>query len=195
MTKFPDSEMEVSVLLELKEILELEHLLRVNKPLEDFARQYGIKDIYSDSNIKQLQQTLYLGLDYIKGRNSYDAVDRTGHYWELKSLDITGSQKAFSTCSRMSREVCARYAANCRFGFSIYDTTDLQQIYVMDSPMLKPLIDKWSKKLLEKKHLNNPKIPLSFVKEHGYKIFDTTEHPNAWRDPVVIMELLGGIKS
>lgn len=175
------------VLLDFKNILQLEHYLQLNKPLEEFAAQYGITDIYSDNNIKQLQQTLYLGLDYAAGRRLYDATDASGHKWELKSVDITGSKKSFTTCSHLSQAVLARYK-ECRFAFSVYHRTVLQAIYIMESDHLAPYFNKWQIELQSKPYLNNPRIQLSYVQKFGYKVFDI-ETPNKfiWKDPVRVL--------
>ena len=177
------------VLLDFKNILQLEHYLQLNKPLEEFAAQYGITDIYSDNNIKQLQQTLYLGLDYASGRRLYDATDASGHKWELKSVDITGSKKSFTTCSYLSQAVLARYK-ECRFAFSVYQHTELQTIYVMESNDLAPYFHRWQNELQRKPYLNNPRIQLSYVQEFGHKVFDmTTQNKSIWKDPVQVLSV------
>lgn len=161
----------------------------MNKPLEEFAAQYGITDIYSDSNIKQLQQTLYLGLDYVAGRRLYDATDASGHKWELKSVDISGSKKSFTTCSRLSFAVLSRYK-ECRFAFSVYYRTELQAIYIMESDYLAPYFHRWHNELQCKPYLNNPRIQLSYVQKFGYKVFDIdTPNKFIWKDPVQVLSV------
>lgn len=54
--------------------------LQTNKSFEQFAGKYGITDIYTDNNIKQLQQAIYLDLRLNNSRTSFDAVDREGNF-------------------------------------------------------------------------------------------------------------------
>ena len=76
---------------------QLDTYLASNKSFEEFASQFGISDIYKDSNVKQLQQAIYLGLHFMSGRNSFDAIDDYGHPWELKSLNILNQKKVRKT--------------------------------------------------------------------------------------------------
>ena len=184
MTQLLPSETEAWVQLDFNRVLQLEHFLYANKPLEDFAAEYGIADIYSDSNIKQLQQALYLGLTLNKSRASFDATDSEGIAWELKSLNVSGTRKEFTTCSRLSAPVLQRYK-NCRFAFSIYENTLLKRIYVMDADFLLPYFLKWESILKGKECINNPKIHLSYVQDFGQIVFDR-EH-SYWDDPIRVL--------
>lgn len=145
--------------------------LQTNKSFEQFAGKYGITDIYTDNNIKQLQQAIYLDLRLNNSRTSFDAVDREGNFWELKSLNINSSRKEFSTSRHLTLEILERYT-QCFWAFSVYDQTELEAIYVMPSHSLYPYFYKWDIELEHGRYLNNPKIPLVYVREHGIKVYD-----------------------
>lgn len=156
---------------------QLDTYLASNKSFEEFASQFGISDIYKDSNVKQLQQAIYLGLHFISGRNSFDAIDDYGYPWELKSLNVLNQKKEFTTCNPMTKAVLDRYKT-CRFAFSLYENTTLTCIYVMNPWQLTPYFDKWKNQLMVSPQLNNPKITLTFVREHGYKVYDAHRSPH-----------------
>ena len=58
---------------------------------------------------------------------------------------------------------------------------EIERIYAMPPAALEPYFTKWEKKWNDEggKDINNPKIPLAFVKEHGSQIFAATEPPVA----------------
>lgn len=145
--------------------------LQTNKSFEQFAGKYGITDIYTDNNIKQLQQAIYLDLRLNNSRTSFDAFDREGNFWELKSLNINSSRKEFSTSRHLTLEILERYT-QCFWAFSVYDQTELEAIYVMPSHSLYPYFYKWDIELERGRYLNNPKISLAYVREHGIKVYD-----------------------
>ncbi len=49
-------------------------------------------------------------------------------------------------------------------------------MYVMTPSMLEPLYQHWEEKLQTMAHLNNPKIPVKYVRENGIKVFPINEN-------------------
>lgn len=47
----------------------------------------------------------------------------------------------------------------------------LREIYVMTPSMLEPLYTHWEEKLSTMAHLNNPKIPVKFVRKNGIQVY------------------------
>ena len=62
--------------------------------------------------------------------------------------------------------------------FSIYRGIELQEVYAMSPKTLEPFFKNWTDKVIEKDkagmdnpHINNPKIPIKFVRENGKKVY------------------------
>jgi len=53
--------------------------------------------------------------------------------------------------------------------FAVYEGIELQALYRMSAKQLEPYLGAWERKWHESggKDINNPKIPLKFVIEHG----------------------------
>jgi hypothetical protein len=60
---------------------------------------------------------------------------------------------------------------------AIYEGIELQAIYRMKPTALEPYFSKWESKWHESggKDINNPKIPVKFVVEHGELIFQRSK--------------------
>lgn len=140
--------------------------------LEKAAANYGILDILQDNGAKVLQQLVLANFDFLPGREGNDAIDENGVEWELKSVNIDTKARGFSTDHHTTFELLDRFNS-VPWLFSIYRGTKLDSIYITSPGDLSDWIDK-QKNLLTSKgvgaHLNNPKIPIKFVKTHG-KLF------------------------
>ena len=147
--------------------------------LNVLAHDYGIKDIFQDNGAKILQQAIILNFKVLPGREGNDAVDALGNEWEMKSANIelvTG----FSTHHHLNFEILAKYR-KVPWSFAFYRHTMLEEIYVLSPDRLKPVFDTWENKLngIGRKgekiskitSINNPKIPIKFVREEGIKVY------------------------
>lgn len=149
--------------------------------IESLAKTYEIYDIAQDNNLKLLQTLVYFDLENQSGREGSDAIDRYGHEWELKTANenlVTG----FSTNHHTNHERIAQFRKE-RWLFSIYRGIELQEVYAMSPKTLEPYFTDWTNKVnakeaqgMDNAHINNPKIPLKFVREKGQKVYpvDTT---------------------
>lgn len=167
----------------------IDAFLQSNKLFEKFASRYGIHDIYQDGNIKQLQQSIYLGLSFNSGRTSFDATDADGNPWELKSLNVLNRNKTFTTCSLITDAVLDRYE-QCYWAFSLYKNTTLISIFVMHPHQLSEYFNEWRNKIRNAVRLNNPKIPLSFVKRYGYEIYNAAQSSEVINPIIAVRELI-----
>ena len=60
--------------------------------------------------------------------------------------------------------------------FAVYEGIELMEIYKLTPSQLNPYYKKWLEKWnKEKKDINNPKIPLSFVKQNGELLYKKNE--------------------
>ena len=149
--------------------------LRVLMPsirkLQKLASRHGIDDIFQDNGGKILQILLYTGLTILPGREGNDARDENGREYELKAVNIHLT-KSFSTHHHMNPHIIGKYR-KVDWVFAVYDGIELVEIYLLTPTDIEPYFKKWAKKWADdgNKDINNPKIPLKFVREVGKCIF------------------------
>lgn len=152
------------------------------KDLEALANQKGIPDIFQDNGAKVLQQVIISGMTFLPGREGNDAVDSNGVEWEFKSINISTKATGFSTDHHSTMELLTRFNS-VPWLFSVYRGIHLQEMYVLSPGQLDEWTDKQKKNLSNKiaQHkatsLNNPKIPLKYVRERGTKIYPFPDPP------------------
>jgi len=137
------------------------------------AKKHGIDDIFQDNGGKLLQVLLLLGLKILPGREGNDAIDADGREYELKSVNIE-LVRGFSTHHHMNPTIIEKYK-KVPWVFAIYRNIELEAVYVLEPEDLNFYFDKWNAKWQADggKDINNPKIPVSYVIEHGKLIFGT----------------------
>lgn len=151
-------------------ILQLERLWNNLHDLANLAKRYGINDIFQDNGAKTLQQLIYLNMNILPGREGNDAISSSNIEWEMKSINLETSATGFSTNHHLNHDILAKYR-QVPWTFSIYHGITLTEIYVMTPQMLEPQYEKWESMLNTKSHINNPKIPVYFVKENGIRVY------------------------
>lgn len=134
------------------------------------AKDYGIDDIFQDNGAKVLQQLIILNMDILPGREGNDAISESGTEWEMKSINLETSATGFSTNHHTTYDIITKYR-QVPWSFAIYYGIHLIEIYVMTPDMLEPLYTHWEEKLSTMAHLNNPKIPVKFVRENGIQVY------------------------
>ncbi len=134
---------------------------------QQLATQHGIDDIFQDNGGKLLQVLLLMGLKILPGREGNDAVDQSGREYELKSVNIELT-KSFSTHHHMNPVIIAKYR-QVPWIFAIYRHIALQAVYLLEPGDLEPYYKQWEDKWRNdgNKDINNPKIPVTFVMQHG----------------------------
>ncbi|MDR0928367.1 MAG: restriction endonuclease [Oscillospiraceae bacterium] len=140
------------------------------KDLAALAKAYGIEDIFQDNGAKILQQLIYLNMKLLPGREGNDCISASGTEWEMKSINLATSASGFSTNHHMNHVIIAKYR-KVPWTFAIYRGINLEEIYIMTPAMLEPIYTHWEDKLKTMSHLNNPKIPVKFVRENGIKAY------------------------
>jgi hypothetical protein len=146
---------------------ELMQLLPFVREYQLLAEEEGIKDIFQDNGGKLLQVLILLGLDNLPGREGNDARDASGQEYELKSLNrrlVTG----FSTHHHLNPTIIAKYR-QVDWIFAVYDHIEIEEIYLLTPAQLAPWMDLQEARWHERggRDINNPKIPLVFVRQHG----------------------------
>lgn len=149
----------------------LNELFSALRDYQSLAQEHGINDIFQDNGGKILQVLLVINLKILPGREGNDAVDEKGNEYELKSLNVALT-KSFSTHHHMNPVIIKKYKqVDCIF--AVYNGIELLEIYKLTPKQLNPFYLKWNKKWKADggKDINNPKIPLSFVKAKGKLIY------------------------
>ena len=138
---------------------------------QKLASEHGIDDIFQDNGGKILQVLLITGLRRVVGREGNDAVDDDGQEYELKSVNIALT-KSFSTHHHMNPTIIAKYR-KVPWIFAVYRGIELLEIYRLEPSDMERWYRKWEVKWHADggKDINNPKVPLSYVREHGKKLF------------------------
>lgn len=139
--------------------------------LQELAEKHGINDIFQDNGGKLLQVLLITGLEVLPGREGNDAKDANGNEYELKSVN-TLLTKSFSTHHHMNPVIIEKYR-QVDWIFAVYEGIKLLSIHQLTPNDLEPYYSKWIEKWHADggKDINNPKIPLKFVLEHGRTIY------------------------
>lgn len=149
----------------------LEKLMPAVREFQSLATEHGIDDIFQDNGGKILQMLLALNLQGIPGREGNDAVDVEGREYELKSVNIWLTA-GFSTNHHINIPIIEKYR-KARWVFAIYEGIEMRRAFYMPADKLEVYFSAWEEKWkAERKDINNPKVPLKFVCEHGECLFD-----------------------
>ena len=138
---------------------------------QKLASAHGIDDIFQDNGGKILQVLLITGLRRVVGREGNDAIDDDGQEYELKSVNIALT-KSFSTHHHMNPTIIAKYR-KVPWIFAMYRGIELLEIFRLEPSDMEPWYQKWENKWHADggKDINNPKVPLTYVRERGMKLF------------------------
>ena len=150
----------------------LDELFPCIREYQELANTHGIYDIFQDNGGKLLQVLLITGLKVLPGREGNDAIDDKGREYELKSLN-SRLTKSFSTHHHMNPSIIKKYR-KVDWIFAIYSGIELLSIYQLTPESIEPFYVKWEAKWHERgqRDLNNPKIPLKYVQEHGVLLYE-----------------------
>lgn len=138
---------------------------------QELATENGINDIFQDNGGKLLQVLLVTGLTNMPGREGNDAMDAEGNEYELKSLNIELT-KGFSTHHHMNPTIIKKYR-EVDWIFAVYKGIELLELYKLTPTEMEMFYQKWETKWHADggKDINNPKIPLKYVREHGMLLY------------------------
>ena len=155
-------------------IAELNRLLPYVREYQQLATHFGIDDVFQDNGGKLLQFLIATGLTNLPGREGNDATDADGNECELKTVNLL-KQKTFTTHHHLNHDIIAKYRGAVWY-FGTFEAIELKEIYYLTPDLLEPWFTKWEEQLDSgRAHLNNPKIPLKFVKQHGKLCYRTGE--------------------
>jgi hypothetical protein len=151
----------------------LQELFPAVRALQMLADKHGIDDIFQDNGGKILQLCLCLGISVLPGREGNDAVDQTtGGEFELKTLNIK-KNGGWTTHHHLNPAIIAKYR-QVDWIFAAYEGIELKAIWRLSPKQMEPMFQHWEAELARRgagTHMNNPKIPRSFVFGAGAPIW------------------------
>lgn len=141
--------------------------------LQNLATKNGINDVFQDNGGKLLQVLLITGLRDLPGREGNDAIDEDGNEYELKSVNVALT-KSFSTHHHMNPVIIEKYR-KVDWIFAVYRGIEILEIYKLTPSDLEPYYTKWETKWHKDggKDINNPKIPLKYVRQVGTLLYES----------------------
>lgn len=162
---------------------EIEDLWPSIEEFQRLAEQYGVHDVFQDAGGKMVQLAIATGLDLIPERTGPDGEDRIGNLYEVKTVDLTASERCrgFTTNHHLTVDTINRYRDR-RFIFATYDRITLLEARLVEAEELEPIFQRWEELLVGKNHLNNPKIPLQYVRDRGKTMY-LKDVPPPWTAP------------
>lgn len=153
------------------DVLRLKRLFPAVREYQKLAKDHGIPDIFQDNGGKILQVCLILGLTVLEPREGNDAIDGDGNEYELKTVNILRTQN-FTTHHHLNPGIIEKYR-KVDWIFSTYEDIELKEIF-----LLRPIdMEYWYVRWNEKWHadggkdINNPKVPVSYVRKHGTLLY------------------------
>lgn len=150
---------------------ELQKLWPAVRRFQELASRHGINDIFQDNGGKLLQILILLGIKNLPGREGNDAVDNFGNEYELKTVNFKLTS-SFSTHHHINPVIIAKYR-KVSWIFAIYEHIELKLVYLLTPEDLEPFYSSWEGKwhATGGRDINNPKIPVSYVKQRGKLIW------------------------
>ena len=157
------------------DIDKLKTLLPIINAFHELANERGINNIFKNNGGRLAQVLHFMNLKILPGREGNDAVDEQGNEYELKSVNIKLT-KSFSTHHHMNPIIIKKYR-KVNWIFAVYEGIELVEIFKLTPSQLALYYTKWLKKWRDdgNKDINNPKIPLSYVRERGELLFRRNE--------------------
>lgn len=129
------------------------------------AQKHNINDIFQDNGGKYLQLLMILGLTTDGSREGNDAVDAAGNEYEIKTVNLDLVDQ-FSTHHHLNPVIIEKYRKVDWF-FAPFKGIELQAIFRMKPKDMEHYYKKWEEKWKVSGDINNPKVPLKYVMEHG----------------------------
>ncbi len=152
---------------------------------QQLASKYNIRDIFQDNGGKYLQLLMILGLNTDGSREGNDAFDAQGNEYEIKTVNAELVHQ-FSTHHHMNPVIIEKYR-KVDWYFAVFKGIELQVIYRLKPDQMEYYYSRWEQKWRNDggKDINNPKVPLKYVMEHG-KLVWLSENLTSFEKPILI---------
>ena len=152
--------------------------------LQAIASERGLHNVFADNGYQELVLLTLFGLRKLR-REGNDAADAEGRQYELKTVSRISSDGIRKRSLGITTEHTLTYANIERYRLAylwivaVFAQSTPELIYEIAPGSLEPFFHKWERQLreqdptgiLERNHINNPKIPLLFIQQHGMLVW------------------------
>lgn len=137
------------------------------RQMQALADEYGVNDILQDNGGKVLQVLILLGLRISPGREGNDALDAEGNEYELKTINrsLSNRNAGITTHHHLNKGIIDKYRAVKAWYIAVYESIELKEIWKVLPEQLEELFAAWETKIKTTGPLNNPKIPIRYVRK------------------------------
>jgi hypothetical protein len=178
---------------------DISSLLELGTEIQAAATLRGIHNVFDDGGYKELLMLSLFNLRKL-GREGNDAEDAHGRGYEMKTVarvSSTGKRKPYlsvTTEHTLTQANIDRYRATFLWIVAVFDQSLPEVIYEIEPSQLEPYFIKWEAQLAAQgqpeggapNHINNPKIPLSFIAAKGIQVWPRSNlRPNSRLDTTV----------
>lgn len=160
--------------------------------LQKAASAHGLHNVFDDGGYKELILLRLFNLTKLH-RVGDDAEDSQGRRFEIKTVarvSAAGNRKtslSITTEHTLTKTNIDRYRLAYLWIVAVFDQAHPEAIYEITPDALEVYFSTWSEKLDRQAelgseggapvHLNNPKVPLSFIVKHGAQIWPEKDAP------------------
>lgn len=165
---------------------DISEIVELGAQLQREASKHNIHNVFDDGGYKELLLLTLFDLKKLD-RIGDDAVDKYGRQYEIKTVarvSSGGKRKTglqITTEHTLTLENIRRYRNVHLWIIAVFDQAQPEAIYEIAPAALEPRFKPWEEQLVRQNalrvdggapvHLNNPKIPLSFVERHGTRVW------------------------
>ncbi|MFN2484668.1 MAG: hypothetical protein ABR509_07005 [Candidatus Limnocylindria bacterium] len=171
-------------------------LIGYGRALQEMAQVHGIHNVFDDNGYKDLLLLTLFGLRKL-GRSGDDAVDDEGRQYETKTISRLSSKGvrkeslSLTTEHTMTLANIERYRKTFLWIVAVFAGAQPEGIWELSPQALEPFFALWESRLRERApdgrllrdHLNNPKIPMKFIDEHGIQVWPVKEATPGYEAP------------
>jgi hypothetical protein len=167
-------------------------IIELGIKLQEEASQHHIHNVFDDGGYKELILLRLFRLRKL-AREGHDAVDANGRYYEIKTVarvSSSGRRKtslSVTTEHTLTKANITRYRRAFLWIVAVFDQSRPEAIYEIAPAALEPFFTAWETKLDQQQalhtaggapvHLNNPKIPLAYIAQHGVQVWPPRDTP------------------
>ncbi|MBT2232290.1 hypothetical protein [Nonomuraea sp. NEAU-A123] len=171
---------------------DIRDIVELGTQLQHEASEYNIHNVFDDGGYKELLLLKMFGLHKLN-RTGDDAADDDGNQYEIKTVarvSSSGKRKtslSVTTEHTLTLENLRRYRSVRLWIVAVFNQSHPEAIYEVTPQALERYFMDWEQKLITQaenqvnggapSHLNNPKIPLNFIKQNGVRVWPEGELP------------------
>lgn len=160
--------------------------------LQGVATEHNIHNVFDDGGYKELLLLRLFNLRKLY-REGDDAEDDHGRRYEIKTVarvSSTGEVKrslGVTTEHTLTQANIDRYRAVFLWIIAVFNQSEPEAIYEITPLALEPFFAIWQARLADMQavaetgsapvHINNPKIPLKYVIDHGLQVWPPRDVP------------------